>query len=902
VRVQQPEQNVNHPSFPTTRSRLLSRCLGLGLALVIAVPVRAATKLTIAATLGLFLSTQSPHIGIHAQEPPGEIAARGVDNETPELWFVELNGAPTADGGSLTAVRAEKAAFRAAAARAGVRFTERYAYDTLFNGLSIRIDPSAVSKLSRIPGVRAVYPVVAGHVEPRGSGEELELATAIAMTGADVAHVSGLTGAGVRVAVMDTGVDYDHPDLGGCFGANCRVEKGHDFVGDKFNADPASPGFNIVPVPDADPDDCNGHGTHVAGIVGANGTLTGVAPRATLYAYRVFGCEGSTLADIMIAAMERALADGANVLNMSIGAAFQWPQYPTAAASDRLVNNGVTVVASIGNSGANGLYSASAPGVASKVIGVASFDNTHVSLPFFTVSPDNTAIGYNAATGAPAPPTSGQFPMARTGTSASTNDACNGVPFTQPVADRVALIRRGICSFHEKALNAQNAGALAVVIYNNVAGRVSPSVAGTPAITIPVVSISDTEGVLINNRLAAGPVTMTWTNQVGSFPNPTGNLISSFSSYGLSPDLDLKPDIGAPGGFIRSTWPLEKGGYLSAGGTSMASPHVAGAVALLLQANPNTSSNAVRDILQNSAVPRRWWGNPALGLLDNVHRQGAGMLNIADALQATTRVVPGKLALGESEAGPATRTLTIRNDSSEPTTYSLGHTPALSTGPNTFTPTFFTTAATVAFSQSGLPVTEVTVPPGGTATVDATISITAPSAPSDRRLYGGYLQFLPVGGGNPLRVPYAGYRGDYQSIQVLTPTANGFPWLARLTGASFFKVPPANASFTMVDSDVPFVLVHLDHQPRMLRLEVEDVVTGKSWHRAFQEGYLGRNSTATGFFALSWDGETVAGNRMYTVPDGLYVLKLSVLKALGDALNPAHWETWTSPEFTIDRP
>src|SRR4029434_4862981 len=116
-----------------------------------------------------------------------------------------------------------------------------------------------------------------------------------------------------------------------------------------------------------------------------------------------------------------------------------------------------------------------------------------------------------------------------------------------------------------------------------------------------------------------------------SFPNPAGNLISSFSSYGLSPDLALKPDIGAPGGFIRSTVPLEQGGYDTISGTSMSSPHTAGAVALLLEARPHTPSNAVRSILQNSADPHNGSGNPGLGFLDNVHRQGAGMLDIPGA-------------------------------------------------------------------------------------------------------------------------------------------------------------------------------------------------------------------------------------------------------------------------------
>ena len=106
----------------------------------------------------------------------------------------------------------------------------------------------------------------------------------------------------------------------------------------------------------------------------------------TFGAYRVFGCEGSTTADIMIAAMERALADGMQVLNMSIGSAFQWPQYPTAVAATRLVNRGMVVVASIGNSGANGLYSAGAPGLGEKVIGVASYDNTNVLPAVFHAS------------------------------------------------------------------------------------------------------------------------------------------------------------------------------------------------------------------------------------------------------------------------------------------------------------------------------------------------------------------------------------------------------------------------------------------------------------------------------------------------------------------------------------
>jgi subtilisin family serine protease len=834
--------------------------------------------------------------------PVAEQNAAGGD-ETPELWFVELQSGPTADGTSLTSVRNEKAAFRANAKKANVKFAERYAYDTLFNGLSIKIDRSQIAALTRLPGVKNIYPVIKVTTAQADSSAP-DLASAIQMTGADIAQNSlGLNGSGIKVGVIDTGFDLDHADLGGdgtagAPHANSRVVAQHDFVGDAYNNDSASPSFNPVPAPDPIADDCNGHGTHVAGIVGANGAVKGVAPNVSFGAYRVFGCAGSTDADIMIAAMERALADGMQVVNMSIGSAFQWPQYPTAQAGDRLVNKGVIVVCSIGNSGANGLYSASAPGVGSKVIGVASIDNNFVTLPAFTVSPDNMPIGYTAASGAPAAPTSGSLPMDRTGTTTSTADACNA-PIAANMTGKAVLIRRGTCGFYEKARRAQVAGASAVVLYNNAAGFVTPNVApvagivdGQP-VTIPVVMVTQSKGALLNGRIAGGPTTMTWTATTATEANPTGGLISSFSSYGLSPDLTSKPNISAPGGSIYSTYPLESGGYASISGTSMASPHVAGAAALLLQARPSTSSQDVGRIFQNSADPTVWFGNPGLGFLENVHRQGAGMLDVDDAILATTSIAPGSLALGESQAGPATRTLTLTNTSATAVTYDVSHQSALATGPNTFVPAFFNAPATMTPSSSS-----VVVPANGTASLNVTI--TANAGLADKSMYGGYVRFTPQGGGAALRVPYSGFKGDYQSIQVLTPTANGFPWLAKLNAAgTTFSNQPSGASYTMAGNDIPFILAHFDHQSRRVRLEVKDAVSGKSWHRAYDLDYFGRNSTATGFFDFPWDGMTTAGNKIHTVPNGQYVITMTVFKALG---NDSDVETWTSPVITIARP
>ncbi|OGN98829.1 MAG: hypothetical protein A2Z71_04100 [Chloroflexi bacterium RBG_13_50_21] len=850
--------------------------------------------------------------------PPAAEPGEAVD-ETAHLWFVELNSPPTADGTPLATVRAEKAAFRVNAKKANLNYTERLAFDTLFNGLSVEVGSSSLGKLSSISGVKNIYPVAIIPVPESTLMENPDLATALAMTGADVAQSElGFTGAGIKVAVMDTGIDVNHPDLGGngvaelnssFFYSNPRIIAGYDFVGESYNADPSSAFYSPTPIPDAIPDDCNGHGTHVAGIVGANGLVVGVAPGVSFGAYRVFGCEGSTTADIMVAAMERALADGMQVLNMSIGSAYQWPQYPTAIAANRLVNKGMVVVASIGNNGPNGLYATGAPGLGEKVIGVASYDNTYVALTSFTVTPDGTSIGYANASGSPTAPLSGSLPMAKTGIPTTTNDGCSALP-PGSMAGQAVLIRRGTCTFYIKAFNAMQAGAAAVVLYNNSAGRFSPTVAGTLPITIPVVAISDTEGVLINNRIDTGPVTMTWTDQTGLFPNPTGGLISSFSSYGLSPDLSVKPDIGAPGGLIRSTYPLERGAYTTISGTSMASPHVAGAAALLLEARPNTPAQAVRGILQNSADPKMWSLNPGTGLLDHVHRQGAGMLDIDDAILATTKITPAKIAPGESQAGPFTQVLSIENKASVVVTYDLSYINALSTG-GLIAPSFFLSDATVSFDQAS-----VTVPADSTVSVEATIN---PATGPTNGQYGGYIIFTPQGGGQVYRVPFAGFVGDYQGITVMTnatfPTG---PLLGKLNsctpssllrgldcfGSGSYGTYPAGGTYNLASAigQTPYFLVHLEHQVRLLRMEVFNANTGKAWHRILNEEYVGRNSASNTFFAYAWDGTTSTGNKTYTVPDGQYVVKVSVLKANGDSTNPADWETWTSPVITIDRP
>lgn len=833
--------------------------------------------------------------------PVNSIPVSAFENESSELWFIEFTGKPLADGGTAASTRADREAFYQSAQAAGVSFTERRAFSTLWNGLSVRIKSADLASVTRLPGVANVFPVEVLRV-PETTDENLpELETAIHMTGADVVQGAGITGTGVRVGIIDTGVDIDHPDLGGN-GApgttpfpTARIPFGWDFVGDAWQA-----GMGLTPQPDPIPDDTNGHGTHVAGIVGASGTVTGVAPGVTFGVYRVFGTTGSTTSDIMIAAMEMALRDGMHVVNMSIGAERQWPQYPTAVAASNLVKKGVVVVCSIGNSGAQGIYSASAPALGENVIGAASFVSETVRLRTLLVSPDNQEVGFFSAVGAVSPPSTGSraFAVANQNGTAPTPNALTG---------KAALIERGGAStYRTKAINALNAGALAVVIYNSAPGPIGGiNVEGTPSLSIPVISISREDGLLIASRVPAG-VTLTWTSLTKRYPGvySTAGLIASTSSYGLSPDLVIKPDIGAPGGLIYSTYPIEKMRYATLSGTSMASPHVAGAAALYLQAHPQTHPRDMNQLLQNTAQPRRWWGNAELGHLDNVHRQGAGLLGIDRALATRGEVEPGKISLGESEAGPSTHQLKIRNFGSLPVTYTPSFVNALSTGPDSFAPAFLESNATAAFSLA-----PITVPAGGLKPFEVTI--TPPTTP-EGGIYGGYLVFTPQDGGEVLRVPFAGYVGDYQARQVLKSLPNAsLPWLTQRVG-TLFENRPLGCTYTMVGTDIPYVVIHFAHHARSVTATILDAATETpihpAMHYAYRRHYLPRSAdNATAASVFGWNGTREANNgktnaNVWPVPNGDYKLRISVLKALGDPKNPAHTETWTTPVITIARP
>jgi len=635
-------------------------------------------------------------------------------------------------------------------------------------------------------------------------------------------------------------------------------------------------------MPDADPMDQNGHGTHVAGIVGAHAAspdgVTGVAPGVEFVALKVFGPDGPTPDYVVVQALEMAYAMDVDVVNMSLGSAFAWPGEPSAQASQWLTDHGVVVVASGGNEGEFGEFATGSPGVGPGAIGVASFENDLATRTGFLDS-QNQPMGYDTMDFSPAPPaagTSAELVFVGLGTTDADFQNPDG---TSKVAGKVALISRGAVSFWEKSVRARAHGAVLVIIHNNAPGFFMGTL-GQPGSYVPTLSVSQADGLRLRSLIQNGPVHLTWTGQSYQFTNETAGQISDFSSWGPAPDLALKPDLTAPGGSIYSTYPMAEGGYASLSGTSMAAPHVAGAAALILQAkaaelahmSPKQMTEAVRAMLMNTALPRTGGG----GAPFPVHRQGAGLIDVNRAINAPVRALPDKLSLGELQStNRADARVTITNTSAAEQMYQFS---VLADGVSLA-------------AQPGM----LRLKPGQSRQVRFTLTVD-PGRPSG--LFYGWIQVATTAGETVAHIPFLGYKGDYQAATTLDPLPYDLPWLAYLDDEGYLN--PAQAVTIDPDcgcvADAAYLIYSLARQAEELKVEIVQVGSNKHWGNAYRADFVGRS--AGEIEILAWSGTTDMGR---PVPSGTYHLELKALRPLGDKNNPDHWDTWTSGPVTINR-
>lgn len=506
----------------------------------------------------------------------------------------------------------------------------RYVYKHALDGFSIegtRKDIAAIKQEAATENISEISTY-------KADGED-----SIPFIGGDIAcgllddNNQRLTGKGVTVGVIDTGIDYTHPDL------RSSYKGGRDLVdGDRDPMETKDEG-----------DSSTLHGTHVAGIIAANGRMKGVAPEADIMAYRALGPGGVGDTEQVLAAIDAAIEDQVDVLNLSLGNNVNGPDLPISLALNKAVESGIVAVTSNGNSGP-GVWTVGSPGTAEKAISVGA-STPPLSVPYII-----TGLGSNRMQ-TRLIPLEGSRDWNLHFTESLVDGGIGKEDELHHVRGKIALIKRGKLTFSQKVTNAEKAGAEAVIIYNNTKGGFSGNL--EEKAKIPAASISKEAGRALKEMLDKEE-----TLSIRFANKKEQDKLADFSSRGpVTVTWGIKPDLLAPGVAIESTVPS---GYLSLQGTSMAAPHVAGACALILQAHPKWTPEQVKSALMTTSKPLSGY---------RTYEQGAGRIQIDKAIKADTLLKPNSLSLGmfEKKIGIAEHEskVTIENTGKEPKRYSF---------------------------------------------------------------------------------------------------------------------------------------------------------------------------------------------------------------------------------------
>ncbi|KAI0895255.1 subtilisin-like protein [Annulohypoxylon nitens] len=816
----------------------------------------------------------------------------------------------------------------------------------VFSGASIETSSYGIDKLQAMPDVLNVWPnqrIYLGPVTPTvvdGLPAELNYTTHN-VTGVSKLHAAGIYGKGAKVGVVDTGTWYNHTALGGGIGPGHKIAGGYDFVGDNYW--PSNP-----KTPDSDPLDYQGHGTHVAGIIAAQAeSWTGVAPEATLYSYKVFSQIDYTDTATLIDAFLRAYDDDVDVITASIGYAGGWSTEAWAEVASRLVDEGIVVTIAAGNSGTEGPVYGSSGSSGTNVLAVASVEsNVFPEFPFganFTLGDaiNSTTLGYL--------PSTNYFPSSVVGwpivpLSYNTSDpaeACEPYPAgTQNLTGKIPIVRRGTCPFATKQGNLEALGAEYMLFYNNESPLIQPGTVDTD--TLIALVVAEIGEAIIDWYKKNGTVTADFSvdpeNPIG-YANVFANTPDTFTQWGPSYDLDMKPDIAAPGGNIFSTF-LD-GDYAIMSGTSMATPYVAGIAALYVSAFGGKSvhgkgfAHTLRKRIIASGASLPWFdgSEKSTEYTASVAQVGGGLVNGFKVVNYTTEIDYEKFNLNDTAHFQDTHPITITNNGAKEVEYKFsveaaGGTEILENNSGTKEVKAFDDLVPIALPvEVNLPET-FTLKAGESKTVSVNFVNPQGSAgynASNFPLYSGKV-ILQSSLGEELSFPYLGLGADLKAE--LDPIYYpGYPFSN--SGVNYQSINiKSNYTFnlSLSSQDFPKVYTMISWGTKQIRWDIYEANWNESQWKyppvEGENGYIGPaaswngsqsyfdpsvnnpNDTFTypltdqlrGGWDHSWFGRLGNGSQ---IANGVYTWRFATLRPFGDPTVSEDWSIYKTPQITV---
>ena len=710
----------------------------------------------------------------------------------------------------------------------GEKLEVLHSYTTVENGFAAVVPYGKLEEIRQLPGVAAAYAAPVFKVAP-------DMPTTMTELGG-LENTSGYQGEGMVIAIVDSGLEISHPlftqapttpalaknDLENVLASkNLKAEE-------KKSGITASQVYKTAKVPfafdyadndlDVAPNGAGDHGTHVAGIAAANAgvvaDVVGVAPQAQILAMKVFsssGSNGATWADILAAA-DDAVALGADVINMSLGSTcgFSTPEGEEGVAEvlENIASSGVMLSISAGNEYSAALGTrigkghaltqnpdygtVASPSSYSEPLSIASVEKADsIDSCYLTVGERKVAFN-DTVEDKTVENVKGDSPSFRSlaGKELEYVVVPNAGETTDydglNVKDKIALVSRGSVEYNVKKNAAKEAGAIGILVYNNEPGMLYMQLDNYD---LPSAFISQADGKALA-AVAEGNRKLTVSVSYGKVDNPTSGEMSDFSSWGVTPELTLKPDITAPGGNIKSA--TTGGGYTTKSGTSMSAPFVSGAMALVKQyveqknyaSTETKKANLVSNLLMSTADLVMAGAAPY-----SPRKQGAGSVNIAAATstKAYLTAVGGgrpKVELGDdaNKTGEYTIKFEVHNLSDKPLTYAVGgyvQTDAKEVTKKLGDKDVEQVTELPYKLSTQIAAQEITVPASGTVTVTVPVSLNQPDRDymdsfANGTYIEGFVTLTPESGTQPtLSIPYMGFYGDWTKAPIIDATDYG---------------------------------------------------------------------------------------------------------------------------------